>query len=298
MKDSGAGTNGSAKSRPNQLTTISERKLKANRENARKSTGPKTLRGKAYSRGNALKHGLFCTPITDFEALREDPQKYEEMLNGLWDQYQPIGKAEEIEVERIAICYWRFKRAWRYENAVNLAARRDFVRAELADQEPYCKERDKEEKAIIVELQNAEKEIEDTGEISQELRQRIVAMLPEFQGLWSTFHYISEKRVKESNVLGMFQELNPKWRSWVLAMLTAQGGIRCFEEISNSRWTNVLETAIGQHAIPNREALDKLLRYETTIDRALNRSLDRLERLQRRRRGEPVPPPLSVRLTQ
>jgi hypothetical protein len=25
--------------------------------------------------------------------------------------------------------------------------------------------------------------------------------------------------------------------------------------------------AIGQHAIPNREALDKILRYETTIDR-------------------------------
>jgi hypothetical protein len=299
MKDSGEQTEGAAPpAKANQLATISERKLKANRENARKSTGPKTLRGKAYSRGNALKHGLFCTPITDFDALREDPQKYEEMLNGLWHQYQPIGKAEEIEVERIAICYWRFKRAWRYENAVNLAARRDFVRAELADQEPFCKERDKEEKAIILELKNAEKEIEDTGEISQELRQRIVAMLPEFEGLWSTFHYISEKRVKESNVSGMFQKLNPKSRSWVLAMLTAQCGIRCFEEMSNRRWTNVMETAIGQHAIPNREALDKLLRYETTIDRALNRSLDRLERLQRRRRGEPVPPPLSVRLTQ
>jgi hypothetical protein len=291
MKDSGAGTNGSAQSvKPNQLTTISERKLKANRENARKSTGPKTLRGKAYSRGNALKHGLFCRPITDFEALREDPQKYEEMLNGLRDQYQPMGKAEEIEVERIAICYWRLKRAWRYENAVNLAARRDFVRAELADQEPYCTERDKEEQAIILELQNAKKEIEDTGEISQELRQRIVAILPEFEGLWSTFHYISEKCVKESNVSGMFQKLNPKWRSWVLAMLTAQGGIRCFEELSNRRWTNVLETAIGQRAIPNREALEKILSYETATDRSLGRALDRLERLQRRRRGELVPP--------
>ena len=37
---------------------ISEAKLRANRENAKKSTGPKTVRGKAYSRRNALKHGL------------------------------------------------------------------------------------------------------------------------------------------------------------------------------------------------------------------------------------------------
>jgi hypothetical protein len=296
MKDSGAGTNGSAQSaKPNQLTIISERKLRANRENARKSTGPRTLRGKAYSRGNALKHGLFCRPITDFEALSEDPQKYEEMLNGLRDQYQPIGKAEEIEVERIAICYWRLKRAWRYENAVNLAARRDFLRAELAYQEPYCKERDTEERAIILELQNAEKEIEDTGEISPELRQRIVAMLPEFEALWSVSHSSSEKRVKESNVLGMFQKLSPKWRSWILARLTVRSGIRYFEQLSNHRWTNVFETAVGQHAIPNREALDKILRYETTIDRSLSRALDRLERLQRRRKGEPTLPPLSVR---
>ena len=40
--------------------------------------------------------------------------------------------------------------------------------------------------------------------------------------------------------------------------------------------------------IPNREALDRLLRYETTIDRSLTRALDRLERLQRRRGSERI----------
>ncbi len=141
----------------NQLTTISDRKLKANRENAKKSTGPKTPKGKMYSQRNALKHGLFCRPLTDFEALREDPQEYQELLSGLWEQYQPIGKAEEIEVERAAVCCWRLKRAWRYENAVNLAAVRDFVRRELGEQDEYCKERDKEEQAVILQLQSAQK---------------------------------------------------------------------------------------------------------------------------------------------
>jgi hypothetical protein len=95
---------------------------------------------------------------------------HKDLQNGLWRQCQPVGRAEEIEVERIALCYWRLKRAWRYENAVNLAARRDFVRAELADQEPYCKERDKEEEAVILQLQSAKKELEARGQVSQELK--------------------------------------------------------------------------------------------------------------------------------
>ena len=37
---------------------ISERKLLANRANARRSTGPRTKAGKAASRRNALKHGI------------------------------------------------------------------------------------------------------------------------------------------------------------------------------------------------------------------------------------------------
>jgi len=51
-----------------------------------------------------------------------------------------------------------------------------------------------------------------------------------------------------------------------------------------------MEVAIGQNAIPNREALDRILRYETAIERQLGRAVDRLERLQRQRKGEMIPP--------
>ena len=36
----------------------SAKKIAANRQNARKSTGPRTERGKSQVRGNALRHGL------------------------------------------------------------------------------------------------------------------------------------------------------------------------------------------------------------------------------------------------
>ena len=49
-------------------------------------------------------------------------------------------------------------------------------------------------------------------------------------------------------------------------------------------------------SLPSAEATDKLLRYEAQFERQLYRAMDQLERLQRRRRGENVPPPLTVNL--
>jgi hypothetical protein len=44
------------------------------------------------------------------------------------------------------------------------------------------------------------------------------------------------------------------------------------------------------------EATNKLLRYEAHLNRQLYRAMDQLERLQRQRRGEKVPPPLNINL--
>ena len=49
-------------------------------------------------------------------------------------------------------------------------------------------------------------------------------------------------------------------------------------------------------SLPSASATDKLLRYEAHVDRQLSRTMDQLERLQRRRKGENVPPPLTVNL--
>ena len=53
----------------------SAKKAQANRQNALKSTGPKTPEGKANVRQNALKHGLLAQEVLlsedDEEALRE-----------------------------------------------------------------------------------------------------------------------------------------------------------------------------------------------------------------------------------
>jgi hypothetical protein len=49
-------------------------------------------------------------------------------------------------------------------------------------------------------------------------------------------------------------------------------------------------------SLPPADATDKLLRYEAHLDRQLYRAMGQLERLQRQRRGETVPPPLNINL--
>jgi hypothetical protein len=298
MKDSGPATNAAAQSaKLNQLATVSNRKLRANRENAKKSTGPKTLRGKACSRVNALEHGLFARQFFDFVAVDEDPQEYEELLNGLWEQYQPLGKAEELEVERVALCWWKFKRAWRYENAVNRAAVRDVAQKELAEQEEWCKEQDKEDEAFLLELKSAKKEIEETGGISQDTKQRLFAMRPRFESIWSGIERMTQEKLKEPAVSKVFQKLSPQEHASVLARHTVTTAIDLHEPLAGWRYASAMEISHGSHLVPNREALDKILRYEAAIDRSLSRAVDRLEHLQRCRRGEAVLPPVRVRLT-
>ncbi len=85
-------------------------RIKANRRNARKSTGPKTPQGKMRSRMNALKHGL------DAEILilpGEQEAEYRER-EGAWAASHPPRDPLEAELlEQAVQLSWRFDRAER-----------------------------------------------------------------------------------------------------------------------------------------------------------------------------------------
>ena len=49
--------------------------------------------------------------------------------------------------------------------------------------------------------------------------------------------------------------------------------------------------------VPHQAVLDRLLRYEASLDRSFDRTLNQLERLQRMRLGHAVPPPVKVELS-
>jgi hypothetical protein len=276
--------------------TASARKVAANRQNAQKSTGPKTTKGKVYSGRNAIKHGLFTRQLIDFANHGEDSQEYE-LRGGLRAQYQPIGTAEELEVERLALCWWRLKRAWRYENAVNCVALQASAGRELATQRELYKQQDKKDQSIILQLKTAADEIEEKGEISREMKDRIFAIDPGIESMWESRESEPEEKVADPTTSKMWQDLSSEERSSIRAVSTVYLRIDFIEQVARLRSSADRENAIAKHVIPKDYELNRLLRYETAIERQLGRTVDRLERLQRRRQGEMIPPPVSVHLT-
>lgn len=88
---------------------MSRAKLNANRQNAKRSTGPRTVGGKSASARNALKHGLAAVrhPVLP----DEDAAEFDALLRGLLLNLAPQGLLEELLVRRIAEAQWRIRRA-------------------------------------------------------------------------------------------------------------------------------------------------------------------------------------------
>ncbi len=99
------------------IRTASPRKAAANRRNALKSTGPRTAQGKRWSRLNALKHGILASQavIVALEG-RADRKLFDQTVEGLAQDFQPVGTYEQLLVQEIAACFWRKRRLLRFEN--------------------------------------------------------------------------------------------------------------------------------------------------------------------------------------
>ena len=92
-----------------------QKQTSASRENAKKSTGPRTPEGKANSSKNALKHGLMAE---DAVIPGEDPAEFDRHLTKLEDTYLPRNYVEKQIVHQIADTMWRIKRLSRIETTV------------------------------------------------------------------------------------------------------------------------------------------------------------------------------------
>lgn len=276
---------------------VSIRKAEANRRNALKSTGPRTPRGKRNSRRNAIRHGLFARHRTGFAALGENSEEYEKLHGDLFDDYQPVGRAEELEVELITLCWWKRKRALRYENAENHRSLRRFGYEELERQKECRQTLDKEEEMMIRELQAAKDQIETTGEVPQDLKEKLFAIRPQFEGLWQVLEKNAQELLRSAPFAKELGEISEEEYPSFLALATVTRAIVFIKELASGGTREATEAVLAQCVIPNRNALDALLRYQSGIERDLGRAVDRLERLQRRRKGEPVLPPVNVQLT-
>jgi hypothetical protein len=92
-----------------EVQRTSKRKAEANRQNSKKSTGPKTERGKRRSSYNALKHGALARSVpyrSEFEMW--GGEKFASELQKRYGDYEDL--RTEMQKELALIDYWRLIR--------------------------------------------------------------------------------------------------------------------------------------------------------------------------------------------
>ena len=97
--------------------TTSLKQIEANHNNSLKSTGPKTLEGKAKAKMNAMKHGLLSDEVVvRCWRYKESVREYRALKKRYWQELAPVGPVEESLVEQIVANRWRQRRVLTAEN--------------------------------------------------------------------------------------------------------------------------------------------------------------------------------------
>jgi hypothetical protein len=89
--------------------------LLANRLNSQKSTGPRSVEGRAASSMNALKHGARSQALV---IPGEDPEALAQLGEAYREEYQPEGPEEELLLDAIVRADWTQRRMARLEAEV------------------------------------------------------------------------------------------------------------------------------------------------------------------------------------
>ena len=104
--------------KPRRNKTVTARQLAANRANAKKFTGPKTLRGQLRSSFNSLNHGLCAVTVV---LPGEDAERYDYLRQEYMNVIQPANVIETHLADLFVAGQWRRERAVHYETAMGIA---------------------------------------------------------------------------------------------------------------------------------------------------------------------------------
>jgi hypothetical protein len=298
--------------------SVSQKQLKANKKNAQKG-GVKTTEGKAIVKYNALKHGLLAREVViTLGEGAENPEEFDTLLEDLKSQLAPAGTLEEMLVEKIAVAHWRLRRAYRYEvglirseldNATDdfysgktsLSGYKEQKTDEEIDQQIEQKkeaaESWKKDKRDFTRMREDGKSLEDTYDWEENwdwLHDKYSYLLPPADAFPEG---IGPKELREFlNENACFSD-DQIWEALIEICDDKISDHK--KEIADSekqKQKNRLRLQVIKKLgnIPSRHELDRLLRYEGAIERQLYKALNQLERLQRLRAGDNVPPPIEV----
>lgn len=287
----------------------SQRKIEANRRNASRSPGPKTSRGKRLVSRNALRHGILVDAVVDM-VHEERMEDFRELFTDLILEYEPQGRLEELLVERIATAFWKLKRVLQAEQGEidkAILAAADRLRSAAIDKSGkdffewiamvYQGKRGCDGETLIRNMKRTKEGIDVLSQLVSRVRNELesTGSLPD-RNLLQLIRGVDDAtwhRFLDEKVLRDPKEKKEVMLSILDRHLAEFDWLR--EDIRKSDLFGTDSEYRGA-SIPMGDAMDRILRYERHAERQLYRAMDQLERLQRRRRGESLPPPLKIEI--
>lgn len=278
---------------------------------ATKATGPKTEVGKERSSRNGIKHGIFSQaillkgePRADFDSLRSE----------LWETLRPVGRLEELLVDKLASLSWRYRRCLMAETGEvrkQLLDSRRKRNAQIEDVADALRDEDRLISNIHVPtvlkrclelLAELRRELRKTGfdqkrdlpiltKIYGADRYETERLPKEYLAWFDTAEAPEEERVREGYAspdectLNVIEEIDAETRR-----------LKTSHKMRMNFATEENQAEVLRQSIPDVAWMDRLLRYEASIERNFDRTLAQLERAQRLRQGQPIAPRLDVNI--
>ena len=291
--------------------TMSPAQIEANRRNAQKSTGPKTARGLAKSKLNAFKHGLLSREVLiRGKHAGESRREFQKLAEQFYEDLDPVGSLEWLLVDQIVTAYWRLRRVLRAEAgeiALNVESghwkrTRIDIRFEsmhwglFDDPTRFMDNSALGNRLMANQLKEVRASVEKTGQLTEAAIKKVI-----FHGKpYRLTQDLEELRLKlESNPQGLDTSALGAWqKEQALSFIDRKWRLISWnQEICEEHERNAEQAHQAADVLPPPTVLDRMMRYETKLERQIYRAMNQLERLQRQRLGETVPPPLTVEVT-
>ena len=275
-----------------------------------KSTGPISSRGKKIASQNAIKHGL--TSVDPSTLPQSEQAEFQLALQVLQDEYKPKTATEMIMVERVAMLFQKMKRLQRIENTLFEVSKKDASTDEMVFKSLGIKEKndliiasltrmlkkyDTDEKIypdeIIAELQS----------ISRSTSYEPNDFIKDFPHCYQlALKYADDNKMPIQDYLlssynpdrysnEIFQRNKKNASAYVSTHNPSEifpSMIECFLKDLNTKYQNELKLnraiedfpaqkeLLMNKAMPGDKDIEKLMRYQTTIERQFSKALSDL----------------------
>ena len=278
------------------MGTLSLQKISANRKNAQLSTGPKTALGKAKSALNAVKHGIFTK-----ECLKnisdEEARDYETPRLGIFESLKPKDQMQAILCDKVTIDVWRLRKVLAFEQSamqletLNLDASDSSV--ELSRRESLVRnyERHKSERTNLNQLKkwltsnktaNLSHLSRDTYELLKEIVQNLKQRFPE------NYRHMDIELLESCKHLSEFctwneldlNRLKADLLECVEDKLRSKCGMSDYYKKDLQEFDHKRSVYESVAQLPSAENTDKVIRYETHLQRSIEKNLRLLRSLQ------------------